>query len=128
MAEPSQGGSPGRVVTTERIDGVSIKCPKCGATYVYFDTQRSLDGQFRCQNCATPLSGVGEKIVVESVVSQEERGLGSGVLLCVGIFLILFIPWIVGVPLGLFVIWLALKGPSESRVVKKKEDTGASID
>lgn len=128
MAEPSQGGSPGRVVTTERIDGVSIKCPKCGAIYVYFDTQRSPDGQFRCQNCATPLSGVGEKIVVESVVTREERGLGSGVLLCVGIFIILFIPLIVGVPLGLFVIWLALKSPTESRVVKKKEDTGASID
>jgi len=128
IGERSQSGSSGGVVTTERIDGLSIKCPRCGATYVYFDAQRNNDGQFRCQNCAAPLSVVGEKIVVESVVTHGERGPGSGALVCIGMIMILFVPWIIVVPLGVAVIWLGLRHSTESRVVKKKDDTGASID
>ncbi len=110
----------------ERTGGIRIKCPSCGASYLYNENQRRTDGSFGCQNCGAPISGeAGERVVIEttSPVSTSPNGL----IVIIGVLVMLFVPIIVGCPLGLFIVYYGCKHGSESKTTVTTE-SGAGID
>jgi predicted Zn finger-like uncharacterized protein len=51
-------------LTLTTSEGVRIKCPNCGAKYIYKDQQKLPDGRVQCQNCGVTIEAVGEEVVV----------------------------------------------------------------
>ena len=101
-----------------------VTCPYCGQTNEYYTWDRRDDGLIHCSNCgslvdtsrpamSTPqrtptsdydtgsISSSGYAPAPSSVPRAATTSGGNSWLLCCAILSILFVPWYVGVPLGI---------------------------
>jgi len=78
-------------------EGVRVKCPHCGARYIYKDEQRADDGRVHCQNCGKLIDTVGESVLVYE--SPPESSSSENIaLICIIIILLLYMPPIISIP------------------------------
>jgi predicted Zn finger-like uncharacterized protein len=94
-------------------EGVRIKCPNCGSSYIYTD-EHKLDVQtVSCQNCGSAIEYVGENVLIVKEPAPEATQTEDWGLCALIIIIILFVPLIIAIPLILCIgIW---KGTSSSR-------------
>ena len=122
--EDSIAIEPSLVETATSVEGIKVKCPNCGATYIYKDEQRLEDGRVRCQNCAKVIDAVGDEVVIYRDTTVSEESESGNVLMCCTILLILlFVPWIFSVPLVVCIICQRDR-ISGSRTVVRKSAAG----
>ncbi len=112
---------PSSIVTTASVEGVRVKCPNCGAKYIYKDEHRLEDGRVKCQNCAKVIDAVGDEVVIyrDTTVSEESDS-SNAMLCCVILVILLFVPIILAIPLVICIIWQRDKISGGKTVVRKR--------
>lgn len=129
---PSVGYAPpaSRIVTTE--EAVRVRCPYCGAKYLYRKEHATQDGMYKCQNCGKPIESTGERVVIQKSVDSTGMQTATGVLVIAALLIFLFVPPLFSVPVILCMVasWaLTQAGASqEDRVAVEKDDQGLSLD
>jgi predicted Zn finger-like uncharacterized protein len=95
-------------------EGVRIKCPNCGSSYIYTDEHKLDDYQtVSCQNCGSAIEYVGENVLIVKEPAPAAVQTEDWSLCVLIIIILLFVPLIIAVPLILCIgIW---KGTSSSR-------------
>ncbi|MBN2229414.1 MAG: hypothetical protein JW779_07440 [Candidatus Thorarchaeota archaeon] len=88
---------PSREVFVPTSEGVKVKCPHCMAQYIYKDNQRGEDGRVHCQNCGKLIDTVGESVLVYETPAKSGNS-ENGLLICIVILLLLFVPWYIAIP------------------------------
>ena len=128
-SEGPQVTGPGRSeepVWVERATGARIRCPACGASYLYDESMRKNDGTFSCQNCGQSVRGeAGERVVVQTTTSTS-KSTNWGIV-AIGVLVLLFVPLLLGCPLGLFIIYYGCTHGEESKTSVTRTESGASI-
>jgi len=117
--EPSLGD------TTTSVEGMKVKCPSCGAVYIYKDEHMLEAGQVKCQNCAKVIAAVGDEVVIyqDTVVSEKSESINV-VLCCAILVLLFFVPWIISVPLVVCIFLTQRDKVSGGEKVVRKRTTG----
>ncbi len=119
------GIEPSLVETATSVEGIKIKCPNCGAVYIYKDEQRLEDGRVKCQNCAKILDAVGEEVVIyQDSTVPEESDSSNAMLCCIILVILLFVPWFISVPLIICIFISQRDKISGTRKVVRKRATG----
>lgn len=113
-----------------------VTCPYCGQTNEYYTWDKRDDGLIHCSNCgslvdtsrqvterprATPppdysmgsTSSSGYAPAPRSAPPVVKSG-GNQWLLCCGVLSILFVPWWIGVPLGICLLIMWYQGKQKS--------------
>lgn len=112
---------PSFVETTASVEGVKVRCPSCGAKYIYKDEQRLEDGRVKCQNCTKVIDAVGDEVVIYRNTTVSEESESGNALMCCAILLILFfVPLIFSVPLVVCIICQRDRISSSRTVVRKR--------
>ncbi len=116
---------PSFVETTTSVEGVNVKCPNCGAKYIYKDEQRLEDGRVKCQNCAKVIDAVGDEVVIyqDTTVSGESESINA-MLWCAILLILLFVPIIFAIPLVICIIISQRDKIGGSRKTVRKRSTG----
>ena len=116
---------PSLVDTTKSVEGINVKCPNCGAKYIYKDEQRLEDGRVKCQNCAKVIDAVGDEIIIyrDTTVSEESESINV-MLWCAIAVILLFVPIIFAIPLVICIIISQRDKLGGSRKVVRKRATG----
>lgn len=116
---------PSFVETTTSVEGVNVKCPNCGAKYIYKNEQRLEDGRVTCQNCAKVIDAVGDEVVIyqDAAVSGESDS-SNAMLWCVILVILLFVPFIFAIPLVICIIISQRDKIGGSRKAVSKGATG----
>ncbi len=116
---------PSFVETTKSVEGVNVKCPNCGAKYIYKDEQRLEDGRVKCQNCAKVIDAVGDEVVIyqDTAVSGESEPINT-MLWCAILVILLFVPIIFAIPLVICIIISQRDRIGGSRKAVHKRSTG----
>ena len=116
---------PSFVETTKSVEGVNVKCPNCGAKYIYKDEQRLQDGQVKCQNCAKFIDAVGDEVVIyqDTTVSGKSESINA-MLWCAILLILLFVPIIFAIPLVICIIISQRDKIGGSRTAVSKRATG----
>lgn len=78
-------------------EGVRVKCPHCGARYIYKDEQRVDDGRVHCQNCGVLIDTAGESVLVYES-PPEPSSPENTALICIIVILLLFVPLYISIP------------------------------
>jgi len=108
-------------LTTRRIQGVRVKCPHCGATYVYRDEHRIGNDKIQCQNCAASIEASGEDfIIIEETAYEDESTPGDILSICFILVLFFFVPWIISFPLIICLIYGRVGRRYKTRLEKKQ--------
>ena len=116
---------PSLVETATSVEGIKVKCPNCGAIYIYKDEQRLEDGRVKCQNCAKVIDAVGEEVVIyQDTMASEESDSSNAMLCCVILVILLFVPWFISVPLIICIFISQRDKISGTRKVVRKRATG----
>ena len=116
---------PSFVEATKSVEGVRVKCPNCGAKYIYKDEQRLEDGRVKCQNCAKVIDAVGDEVVIyqDTAVSGESEPINT-MLCCALLVILLFVPIIFAIPLVICIIISQRDKIGGSRKAVRKKPTG----
>jgi predicted Zn finger-like uncharacterized protein len=110
-------------LTLTTSEGVRVKCPHCGAKYIYKDQQKLPNGRVQCQNCGVTIDAIGEDVVIYQ--SPAESGRSNTILIVVMVAIILlFVPLLYAVPLLLCIIALELC----SSMKTESQETGVYTD
>ncbi|MDH4212288.1 MAG: hypothetical protein OEV85_00045 [Candidatus Thorarchaeota archaeon] len=116
-------------LTLATSEGVRIKCPHCSAQYIYKDSQRTEDGQVRCQNCSAIIDGVGQDVLVYQAPVDTTKSSENTALLCIIVLILLFVPLWIAAPLVICIVALKLWNPAkteEQETMVYTEDTQGS--
>ena len=106
---------------TKSVEGIRVKCPNCGAKYIYKDEHRLEDGRVKCQNCAKFIDAVGDEVVIYRDTTVSEESDSSNAILCGVILLILlFVPFILAIPIVVCIICQRDKISGGRTVVRKR--------
>ncbi|MGY5860943.1 MAG: hypothetical protein RTU09_01020 [Candidatus Thorarchaeota archaeon] len=118
---------PSFLETAASVEGINVKCPNCGAKYIYTDEQRLEDGRVNCQNCATIIDAVGDDVVItrNAMVSEESESINAW-LWCVIILILAFVPWIFSVPIVIWIVWQHGRRRGSKTIVRKRS-TGPGL-
>jgi predicted Zn finger-like uncharacterized protein len=116
---------PSLVETATSVEGIKVKCPNCGAIYIYNEEHRLEDGQVKCQNCAKVIAAVGDEVAIYQETAVFEKSKSSNAALCCAILVILvFVPWILSIPLVIWIFISQRDKVSGIRKVVRKRATG----
>jgi predicted Zn finger-like uncharacterized protein len=85
-------------LTLTTSEGVRVKCPHCGAKYIYKDQQKLPDGRVQCQNCGVTIDAVGEDVIVYQAPAESDKTENTLIIIII-VLIILFVPLIIAVPL-----------------------------
>ena len=118
---------PSRETSLPSVEGLKIKCPNCFAKYIYKDYHRLEDGRVKCQNCGMVIDAIGEDVLIFEAPMQSESS-GNAAIICLLIILILFVPWIIAVPLIICIVMLKgindNQGRDEDRKIVRQDAQG----
>ncbi|TFF91568.1 hypothetical protein EU546_08420 [Candidatus Thorarchaeota archaeon] len=113
-------------------EAVRVKCPHCGAKYLYKDEHRTEEGKYRCQNCGREIETDGERVVIYETRGDSGPAM-NGAIAVLLLIIFLFVP----IPIMIPAILCILCGLGVSRatgfddtdhVVVGKSDQGPSLD
>ena len=89
---------PSRETDRPSVEGMKIKCPNCLARYIYKDHHMLENDKVECQNCGKIIDAIGEDVVVYGGPTESSSNTGNGVLICLLVFIFLFVPLIIALP------------------------------
>jgi predicted Zn finger-like uncharacterized protein len=100
--------------TTSTSEGIRVKCPHCGAKYLYKESQKQPDGRVQCQNCGYIIDAVGEDVIIyhAPVKSNNSETLA---LVCIVLLILLFVPIIIALPLLVLIVAVKFCSSSQSK-------------
>jgi predicted Zn finger-like uncharacterized protein len=112
-------------------EAVRVKCPHCGAKYLYKTKEVTAGGHYRCQNCGKEIEGEGERVTVYH--TEGPGGIAmSGALVALLIVIFLFVPLYIALPAIACILCAVgvtrMGGKEEDQVVVSKSDQGLSLE
>ena len=88
---------PSKEISRVSVEGTKIKCPNCLARYIYKEHQRLDNNKVKCQNCGEIIDAIGEDVLIYGG-RPESSNTGNGALICILVFIFLFVPLIIALP------------------------------
>jgi predicted Zn finger-like uncharacterized protein len=117
-------------LTLTASEGVRVKCPNCGAKYIYKDQQKLPDGRVQCQNCGVTIGAVGEEVVVYNAPAESDKTENTMIIVII-ILILLFVPIPIAVPvvviIAAFEFCSATKTESEETGFYTESGQGPSL-
>jgi predicted RNA-binding Zn-ribbon protein involved in translation (DUF1610 family) len=107
-------------VTKRKIAGIRIKCPSCGATYVYKDENKESENRVLCQNCGESIEASGEDVFIVEETTGGENAPCDVVAIVLVLVLFLFVPWILSIPIIICIFVARSRGSFTTRVEKRQ--------
>jgi predicted Zn finger-like uncharacterized protein len=113
-------------LTLATSEGVRVKCPHCGAKYIYKDEQKLADGHVQCQNCGVTIDAVGEDVVIYQAPSEQSKTentlviVMNALVVIIIVLILLLLPLIIAVPVAILIA--ALKFCSSTKT--ESQETG----
>ncbi|MFW9926091.1 MAG: MJ0042-type zinc finger domain-containing protein [Candidatus Thorarchaeota archaeon] len=109
---------------SETVDGVRVRCPICGSKYIYTDEHRLDGGKVSCQNCGSTIDADGENVILVKEPAPARVQTEDWGICVIIIIIILFVPWLIAIPLILCIAAWKMVQPREpsdldTKIVKR---------
>jgi DNA-directed RNA polymerase subunit RPC12/RpoP len=117
------------VPPTVSQEALRVRCPHCGAKYLYRMDQRNAEGSYRCQNCGREIAAEGERV---TIYETRRAGQPSIVVAVVAVLVIalFFVPlYLLPIIVCLLIAMapMLLRTESTDEAVVTESDQGLSI-